>query len=72
MTTDDDLTDEEFNSVIGHYRIALNGLMRPLTRYGQGDYVAGAINQLVSLGVQLHFKLSGVDEVPYMVEDLHW
>jgi len=51
MTTDADLTDLEFDKIIGQYRLKLNGLLHPLRIYGQGHYVNGVINELVSLGV---------------------
>jgi hypothetical protein len=69
---DESLTEEEFDSIIGHYRLKLNGLLKPLRMYGQGEYVDMVTNQLVSIGVQLHFKLSGIDESPYVIEDIHW
>lgn len=71
MSTDDDLEDSEFDKVIGQYRLKLNGLMQPLRLYGQGYYVEGAIEELVSLGIQLHLKLSGID-MPYTVSNLPW
>ena len=71
MSTDIDLEDEEFDKVVGQFRLTLNGLMLPLRRYGQGSYVDGVIEELVSLAVQMHLKLSGVD-IPYVTNDLHW
>jgi len=71
MTTDTDLEDNEFDKIIGQYRLKLNGLMHPLRLYGQGYYVDGAIDELVSLAVQMHLRLSGVD-IPYEVNSLHW
>lgn len=67
----DDLEEEEFDKIIGQYRLKLNGLLWPLRLYGQGAYVDSAIGQLVNLGLQLHFKLSGID-MPYVVEEIHW
>ena len=71
MTTDSDLPDEEFDKIIGQYRLQLGGLLYPLRLYGQGHYVDSVADQLVTLGIQLHLKLSGVD-IPYEVEDIHW
>jgi len=71
MTPDVDLTDLEFDKIIGQYRLKLNGLLYPLRMYGQGHYVNGVINELVSLGVQLHLRLSGVD-IPYETNNIHW
>lgn len=64
------MTDSEYDKIIGQYQLALNGVMNPLTMYGQGDYVAQAIPVLTSLAVQLHHKMCGVD-MPYIVEKLH-
>ena len=72
MTTNDDLDDMTFNAIIGHYRMAVNKLLNPLRLYGQSIYVDQALKELESLGIQLHFKLSGLDEIPFMLNDLHW
>ena len=71
MTTDADLDTEEFDKIIGQYKLKLNGLLQPLRMYGQGIYVEGVIGELESLGVQLHLKLSGID-IPYEVNNIHW
>ncbi len=71
MTTNDGISDEEFDKIIGQYRLQLNGLLKPLRMYGQGLYVDGVIGELESLGVQLHLRLSGVD-IPYTTNSLHW
>ena len=72
MTTDADLDDKEFDKIIGQYRLALNDLMRPLQMHGMNIYVDGVKDALVSLGVQLHLRLSGLD-IPYEVEhNAHW
>ncbi len=71
MTTDVDLKDEEFDKIMGQYRLKLNQLLSPLRLYGQDNYVDLATQELESLGVQLHMKLSGVD-MPYEVNNIHW
>ena len=71
MSTDIDLDDKEFDKIIGQFRLKLNGLLHPLRKYGQGEYVTSVTEELVQLGIQLHLKLSGVD-IPYEVRDLHW
>ncbi len=72
MVVSDSVTEEEFDKALGQLRLqALNTLMAPLRKYGQGDYVDGVIDQIISLAVQLHLRLSGVDE-PYIFDDLHW
>ena len=63
--------DEDYDKAIGQYRLKLNGMLRPLRIYGQGVYVDSLMEELVSLGIQLHSRLSGVD-IPYEVQDLHW
>lgn len=62
---------EEFDKAVRQYRLALNGLLFPLRLYGQGHYCDGVAEELVSLGIQLHLRLSGVD-MPYVTRDLHW
>ena len=63
--------DEEFDKAVGTYRLKLNGLLKPLRQYGQGEYVDQVLDELVHLGIQLHYKLSGVD-IPYVHRDIHW
>ncbi len=62
---------EEFDKAIGQFRLAVGKLLKPLRMYGQGNYVDGIHEQLVSLGVQLYQRLEGIDE-PYYIEDTHW
>lgn len=58
--------DEDFDKCVGQFRLVLNGIMNPLCLYGQKDYVAMVIEEVVSLAIQLHLKLYGVD-MPYYV-----
>lgn len=64
MTTDVDLSDSDFDKVVGQYRLKLNGLLAPLRLYGQGYYVDSLAEELVSLSIQMHLRLSGID-MPY-------
>ena len=67
-----EIDDEEYISkAIGQFRLALNGLLKPLQRYGQTDYVIGVAGEILKLAWQLHWKLEGMD-MPYEVADLHW
>jgi hypothetical protein len=67
----DEYEDGTFDKTLGQYRLALNNLMHPLRKYGQGAYVDGVIEELVHLSVQLHLKLCGVD-IPFEYRDIHW
>jgi len=66
--------DEQWDKAVGQFRLTLNGILKPLRLYGQGYYVDSASEEIVSLAIQLHEKLSGLDERPYIVnhEKLHW
>ncbi len=66
--------DEKWGKAIGQFRLVLNGVMNPLRLYGQGHYVDTVSEEIVSLAIQLHEKLSGLDERPYIVnhDKLHW
>ena len=68
---EDDLPEDEYNKILGQYRLQLNGLLLPLRLYGQGQFVDMVSEQLVILGAQLHYKLIGID-TPYEVEVPHW
>ena len=63
----------EFDKAIGQLRFRLNEVLGPLRLYGQGHYVDNATSEIISLAVQLHWKLSGLD-IPYHVNQdlLHW
>ena len=65
--------EEDFDKPIGQFRLALNGIMEPLRLYGQEQYVDTATEEIVSLAVQLHLKLYGVD-MPYHInhDKLHY
>jgi hypothetical protein len=65
------IDDTEYNKALGQYRLKLNSVLDPLRMYGQGQYVDQATEELVSLGVQLHMRLCGVD-IPYEVREIHW
>lgn len=63
-----DQEDLEFDKVIGQFRLNLNGIMKPLRLYGQAHYVDSASEEIVSLAIQLHLKLSGLD-IPYQINN---
>ena len=65
--------DEQWAKAISQFKLALNGIMNPLRLYGQGFYVDSASEEIVSLALQLHNRLEGLDE-PYHInhEKLHW
>lgn len=65
--------EEDWDKVVGQFRLALNGVLSPLRLYGQAHYVDAALEEIVSLAIQLHLKLYGVD-MPYYVnkDKLHY
>jgi len=65
--------DEEWDKAVGQLRLALNRVLKPLRLYGQDAYVTSVTEEVISLAIQLHHKLSGIDE-PFHVngELLHW
>lgn len=67
--------DEAWDKYIWQFERHLDeDIMSPLRLYGQGEYVDTAIKEIVSLSLQLHQKLSGIDEEPYRInhDKLHW
>ena len=68
-----ELDDEiEVDKAIGQLRMMFGKVLKPLRLYGQDHYVDMVTEELVSLAIQLHHKLSGLD-IPYHVnDDLHW
>lgn len=73
MSEEEEKEEEEFDKAVGQFRLNLNGIMNPLRMYGQGHYVDTVKEEIVSLAIQLHLKLYGVD-IPYQVngDKLHW
>jgi len=71
MTPDEEELD--WDKAVGQFRLALGVVMKPLMLYGQQHYVDTALQEITSLAIQLHQKLSGVDE-PYYInhEKLHY
>ena len=63
--------EEETQQCLGHFKLALNSIMKPLTLYGQSEYVSMAVVEIEQLAWQLHWKLLGID-VPFEWSDLHW
>lgn len=61
------------NKAVGQLQLALNQVLRPLRLYGQDVYVDSATEEIVSLAIQFHERLSGVDK-PFHVnlDKLHW
>ena len=69
----DENTNLDWDKAVGQFRLALGVVTNPLRLYGQGHYVDTADEEIVSLAIQLHQRLSGLDE-PYHVNDdkLHY
>jgi len=66
--------DDDWDKAIGQFRMALNTqIMTPLRLYGQDSYVDRALEEIINLSIQLHYRLEGVDE-PYHVntDRLHY
>ncbi len=59
--------DAAYSQTLWHYRQAISEMLKPLEMYGQEIYCQQAIEQLVSLGMQLHEKLLGLRDDPF-----HW
>lgn len=57
-----DKGDENWEKCIGQFKLALNGIMKPLRLYGQDTYVDSATKEIESLAIQLHHRLGGIDE----------
>ncbi len=59
-----ELNDEDIAKAIGQFALALNPLLEPLRRYGQGVYVDLLAPELINWAWQLHWRLEGVDIPP--------
>jgi len=73
MSKLEETEEQSFDKAVGQFRLALNTILHPLRLYGQGLYVDTASEEIVSLALQLHNKLEGLDE-PYIInhDKLHW
>jgi len=59
--------DAEYSKTLWHYRQSIGEMLEPLRLYGQDAYCQQLVEQMVSLGVQLHEKLLGLRDEPF-----HW
>lgn len=65
--------DENWDKAVGQFRLTLNTIMKPLRLYGQNHYVDTVTEEIISLALQLHHRLLGVDEPYHINEDkLHY
>lgn len=65
--------DVQWDKIVGQFRLSLYTIMKPLRMYGQHHYCDSAIKEIESLAIQLHRRLSGVDEPFHINHDcLHW
>ena len=55
-----------FDKCVGQFRLAVGTITAPLRLYGQGLWVDKVNEEVVSLAIQLHYKLSGLD-IPYHI-----
>ena len=63
--------EQDWDKAVGQFRLYLGGLLAPLRKYGQDVYVDGVSTEIVSLAIQLHHRLYGID-VPFSIQDIHW
>jgi len=59
---EEDTEEGEWDKAVGQLRLALNSVLSPLRLYGQDYYVTSATEEIISLAIQLHLRLSGIDE----------
>jgi len=52
---------EEIQKAMGQFRLQMNGVMSPFTCYGLNVYVPRAVEETLSLAMQLHRRLNGED-----------
>ena len=73
MSSEVETEELDFDKCVGQFNLALGGVLNPLRMYGQDHYVDEVQQEIVSLAVQLHHKLSGLD-IPYHIntDKLHW
>ena len=58
--------EEDEEKAVGQFKLALNLVLKPLRLYGQNHYVDTATEEIVSLAIELHQRLEGIDE-PYHI-----
>lgn len=73
MSLDTNKEDLQWEKAVGQLRLALNIVLKPLRLYGQGHYVDTVTEEIISLAIQLHQRLEGIDE-PYHInsDKLHY
>ena len=65
------MEDHDYDKAITQFRLQMGGLLHPLRRYGQQEYVDLVIPEIVNLAMQLHLRLSGID-TPIEAKEFHY
>jgi hypothetical protein len=61
------LSEEDYDKAIGQLRMALGGIMSPLDKYGNKEYVTMAIEAIIKLAEIFGQKVRGKDK-PYIID----
>jgi len=57
------LSEEEYEKLIGQFRLQLNGVMNVFNVYGMGDYIPAAIEEIIGLVHQFGMRVRGDDRL---------
>jgi len=53
------VSDKEYKKLEGIFRLQLNGVFKPFNMYGLGEFIPGAIEEIVALAVDFSLVLRG-------------
>jgi len=56
------LPDKEYKKLEGIFRLQLNEVFKPFNMYGLGEFIPGAINEVVALTVDFSLVTRGKDK----------
>ena len=56
------LPDKEYKKIEGIFKLQLNEVMKPFNMYGLGEFIPGAIEEIIALSVDFSIVLRGKDK----------
>ena len=59
--------DEDWNKVVGQFRLRVTNTLSVFAVYGMNEYIPGAVEEIVDLAVIMSQKARGKDK-PYLIK----
>lgn len=63
------IPDEEYKKAVGQLRLQLNGVMKVFDMYGLGEFIPGAIAEVIDLCEQFGMRVRKKDEPIFLLRE---